>query len=208
MGSQVDAMLWTATCTFQQLSHTTASSSSRFVAFLCCRCRLICARMLSYKGLFCGLSLLFLLLPVVNRCLAVSYFLGYLKDTLIVTSPNGLWRSMSAVSFVCLEWAYIVMGNLWLSMAVKLRNDRLTRFAASRWRPFISAVLSLLPLLTAVSFLSVTGDYSAQLFNAAANLLPVGLLAISFLVLATIIMYGPIIQHTNNGHVWHYNILL
>lgn len=150
------------------------------------------SRLLSYKGLFCSLSLAFLLLPVVNRCLAAFYIMGLFTDTLIMTSPVGLWRICGALSFVCLEWAFIVMGSLWLSMADKIRNGRLARFADSCWRPVISSLLALLPLLTAVSFFSVAGDFSAQMLNAAANLLPVGLLAISLLVLAAAIMYGSI----------------
>jgi hypothetical protein len=116
---------------------------------------------------------------------------------MIMTSPVGLWRICGALSFVCLEWAFIVMGSLWLSMAAKIRNGRLAKFADSCWRPVISSLLALLPLLTAVSFLSVAGDFSAQMLNAAANLLPVGLLAISLLVLAAAIMYDSI--HTPWG---------
>jgi hypothetical protein len=149
-------------------------------------------RLLSYKGLFCVFSLPFLLLPIINRVTATAFLLGYPMDTKMLVSPNGPSRRLSALSFIFMTWAYIIMGNLWLVMAAKLGNDRLARVAGSCFRPLYSWVLAVLPMMSAISFLSVSGGFSEQLTNAALNLLPVGLLATSFLVLAAAIMY-----------VWH-----
>jgi hypothetical protein len=147
-------------------------------------------RVLSYKGLYCVFSLFFLLLPLINRVLSTAFVLGFPLDTKMLIAPDGLSRSISAIGFIFMAWAYTVMGNLWLSMAAKLGNDRLARFAGSCFRPLFSLLLAILPVLSAVSFLTVNGGSSEQLINGALQLLPIGLLATSFLSIAAAIMYA------------------
>jgi hypothetical protein len=145
-------------------------------------------RVLSYKGLYCVFSLLFLLLPLINRVSVTIFVLGLPIRTTVITQPDGLGRLVTVASFIFMAWAYIVMGNLWLSMAAKLGNDRLARFAGSWFRPLFSLVLAILPMLSGMSFLASNG-LAEQLIKGASSLLPIGLLAASYLLLSAAIMY-------------------
>jgi hypothetical protein len=151
---------------------------------------------LSYKGLYCVFSLVFLLLPLINRVATTIFLIGLPIRTTIITQADGFGRLITVASSIFITWAYIVMGNLWLSLAAKLGNDRLARLAGSWFRPLFSLLLAILPMLSGMSFLASNG-LAEQLMKAASYLLPLGLLAASYLLLAAAILY--VSCHSRSG---------
>lgn len=150
----------------------------------------VAQRLLSYKALFSICFLVFLLLPLVNRGIYTAVILDGDVGTHYTMSPTtGVTVKITGIASVGMMFAYLLVGDVWLSLASRFGSKRLAALSKSWLQRVVVVAFATLSVVWVWGVLSAGTVVRHQVVSVAATL-SFGLMTSLFLTVGAGVMYG------------------